>query len=249
MMISYERFLGVSRRGRVGLVLAGWFLAGPIASAPASPLTKFEQFLAGGPAHWSTTRPMAVPSDVPLTQHQGKGHPSLREGLAAQYAMWQRDKNPAAFDRHHPVIGPMLASYEHEHATPFLWFATKANKAPTNQAEAIHADGASTNTSTGTATSADASTGTSTPHVALEVMPPSQTPVASPLLAEEGFNPPFTREISSSSVVTTNVPELEQQSLQESPAPVPEPSTMATALVLFAAAACWKARHLRGGRG
>src|SRR5437868_6085308 len=85
------------------------------------------------------------------------------------------------------------------------------------------------------------------PNVALRTLLPPTAPAVRDLPPPRGFDPPITREISTSSVVTTNlVPG--QQSLEGSPAPVPEPSSLALALLLCGAVAC-AAKFGRLGRG
>jgi hypothetical protein len=86
------------------------------------------------------------------------------------------------------------------------------------------------------------------PQVALETLvPPPLTPAlsVSALPPPRGFNPPITREISSSSVATANV-----QTATEllAPTPAPEPASVLVTVLLFAAAAGWKSLRSRGLR-
>jgi hypothetical protein len=202
------------------LALAGWLLAGPLPVGSAAPLTQFEQFLAGGPARWSTTHPMAIPQGVKLTNLEG----TLKDNLAVQYAMWQRDRHPASFDRRHPMLGPLLAEMQNTHGTQFLWIAPRpGTSAP---AQAIHADSASS----------------SSPQA--EMLMPSLSNLPGP----GGFHPPLAQEISSYSVVTSQGL-TRPQSLLGSPAPVPEPSSWAVALLFWVSASGWmRRRHVRRGQ-
>jgi hypothetical protein len=208
------------------LALAGWLLAGPLPLGCAARLTQFEQFLAGGPARWSTTHPMAIPQGVKLTDLDG----TLKDNLAVQYVMWQRDRHPASFDQRHPVLGPLLAEMQNTHGTQFLWIASRQGNSA--QAQAIHADSASS----------------SSPQAQRSVMPQAEMLMLSlsNLPAPGGFHPPLAQEISSYSVVTSHVLKR-QQLLLGSPAPVPEPSSWAAALLLYVSVRGWiRHRHAAG---
>jgi hypothetical protein len=84
------------------------------------------------------------------------------------------------------------------------------------------------------------------PQLEAEVLAPPMTPAISALPPPGGFNPPISQEISSSSVVTSNV-QLAPEFL--GPAPVPEPSPLLVTFLLFSAAAGWKGWRSRGLRG
>jgi len=224
-MLAQKR---VDRFRRVLLLAVGWFLAGHPPVVSAAPLTRFEQFLAGGPAHWSTTHLMTIPQDVKLTHADG----TLRDNLAVQYVMWERDRNPIYFDHRHPVLGPLLANMEQLHGSQFLSMTHAHGHSA--QAQAIHAE-STTQTQTQAQTQ---STGSGTPEAQV-LTAASLTPSVSDLPSPGGFYPPIAEEISSSSVVTTNVGAFSESEIGN-PAPVPEPSTLAMALLLFATALGWK---------
>jgi hypothetical protein len=80
------------------------------------------------------------------------------------------------------------------------------------------------------------------PQLAAETLLPPTTPAVSNLPPPSGFNPPFSQETSTSSVVSSNVqafPEL------LSAAPIPEPSSVLLTLLLFGTAAGWKGLRSR----
>jgi hypothetical protein len=232
---------------------------GPLPTAvPGAALTEFQQFLAGGPAHWATTHLMEVPADARLTWHHGK-QLGLRNNLTVDYVMWERDRHPGDFDRHHPILGPMLAAKQDAEGTPFTWFASKHARA--NHPDAIHADsgsasrsdsvpGAQAQTLQPTAISPVLTmprvTANLQPQVALETLQSPSTPSVSDLPPPGRYQPPLSREISSTSVVGRNVPA--EELLHVSPEAVPEPSSWLMMLLLFGAGAGWQAGRGSGGR-
>jgi hypothetical protein len=275
MTSTQEGAVRFFRPGKVVLGLAGWFLAGNL-SLSAAPITtsahkthpvspeihEFRAFLRGGPGHWATSQLMAVPDGVHVRHKDGQ----LKDNLTVDYLMWVRDRHPLAFDHNHPRLGRQLAVAQEEWGTQFVTFKTKHDKA-----ESIHA---MTTTTTATVMTSPSSTTPSghaqvvdppaphsaivstsgvqvfpaashTPQLEAEILAPPLMPAISTLPPPTIFNPPISQEISTSSVVTTNVqtaPEL------LGPAPVPEPSSVLLALLLFAAAAGWKGLRLRGLR-
>jgi hypothetical protein len=210
---------------------------------------------------------MAIPDGVNLTKHHGQ----LKNNLVVDYVMWIRDRHPAAFDHRHPVLGPKLAAAQELRGTQFLVFSTRHNPSTSTQAESIHAMATTGSPASSTAT-ATLSTATGTKSLSavqaeallspagIQVFrAPKSAILQSPNVALETLAPPsggdlstpkpldvFHRVISSSSVVSTNFP-LAQQSLEGSPAPIPEPSSLGLTLLLFASAACWKGWRARGG--
>jgi hypothetical protein len=206
-------------------------------AVPGAALTEFQQFLAGGPAHWATTHLMEVPADARLTWHDGK-QLELRNNLTVDYVMWERDRHPGHFDRHHPILGPMLAAKQDAEGTPFTWFTSK--HAGATGPDAIHAD-------SGPAThSVPQVAGNLRPRIALETLPSPSTPSVSDLPSPGGYNPPLSREISSTSVVNMNAPA--EELLHLSPEAVPEPSSWLMTLLLLGAGAGWQAWRGSGGR-
>jgi hypothetical protein len=190
---------------------------------------EFQTFLAGGPDLWSRTRLLKIPEGTPVLKPSGE----LRNNRVVEYLAWGRDRNPALFDRRHPVLGAKLAAAG----------SLKGAQAPTTPAGTGGAATipAGTNGAGSTPATPQAQM-LQPPRIALETLTP---PIPS-----TGFNPPLTQELSSSSVVTTNVIEPIEQSQEGgsgSPAPIPEPSTVALMLLLFGAAACWN-RGRSGGR-
>jgi hypothetical protein len=232
---------------------------------PVSPqIREFEAFLRKGPGHWATNHLMEVPDGVHLRYKDGQ----LKDNLTVDYVMWVRDRHPLAFDHNHPRLGRQLAAAQEEWGTQFVTFKTKHDKA-----ESIHAMTATTTTTVATSPSSTTASGQAqvadppAPHSAIvstsgvqlfpktshapqleaEILAPPLSPAMaiSALPPPTIFNPPISQEISTSSVVTTNV-----QTAAEflGPTPVPEPSSVLLALVLFAAAAGWKtlgSRRLR----
>jgi hypothetical protein len=218
-----------SIRGGI-LALAGLLLAGNL-SVSAAPIKNFREFLVGGPGHWATTQLMEVPSG---------------------------DHHPVAFDRRHPVLGPMLAEAQELRGTNFV--VSPAKSGHSARAESIHAMVGSSKTSSHAA-STQAGAGTQPPsvttaqartvepshdatvvlpHVALQEMVPPAVPTTG------GFTPSIHQEISSSSVVSSNCFPGLQQTLEGSPEAIPEPSTVALTLLLFGSAACWNRRRSGG---
>jgi hypothetical protein len=255
------------------LGLAGWLLVGNL-SISAAPITgsahkshpvsgqisAFEAFLKGGPAHWARNQLMEVPDGV----HVRNKHGQLKDNLTIDYVMWVRDQHPLYFDRHHPRLGRQLAAAQADWGTSFLVFPTKHEKAA--HAESIHAmttTSTTSSSSTGSSSSTQAqvldppSTGQPKPttvarsaivdSAGTQLFPANSTPPSSVanLPAPVGYAPLFAQEISSSSVVTSN---LQLGAQVVNPAPIPEPSSVLLAALLFGSAAGWKALHSRGLR-
>src|SRR5438105_1829322 len=101
MTLTHESVESFRRPRRVVLGLAGWslFLAGGLSASAAPltsvhvkshhsshPITAFEAYLNGGPAHWAKTQLMELPSGVKLTKHHGQ----LKNNLVVDYVMWVR---------------------------------------------------------------------------------------------------------------------------------------------------------------
>jgi hypothetical protein len=219
-------------------------------AVPGAALTEFQQFLTGGPAHWATTHLKEVPADARLTWHDGK-QLELRNNLTVDYVMWERDRHPGDFDRHHPILGPMLAAKQDAEGTPFTWFTSKHARA--NHPDTIHADSL-LNAQAQTLQPAAISpvltmprvTANLQPQVAVETLQSPSAPAVSDLPPPGGDHPPLSREIASTSVASRNV--AAEELVQLSPEAVPEPSSWLMTLLLFGAGAGWQAWRGSGGR-
>jgi hypothetical protein len=209
--------------------------------------------------------------EVPDGVHVRNKHGELKDNLAVDYVMWVRDRHPRHFDHHHPTLGKLLEEAQAERGTQFLWFTSTRHKTtvaesihamvtPTASSSSVHAPVIDPSTTTKTVPEptsaiidssgarlfpAPAATIVQSPHIALETLAPPTTPGVSDLPPPSGFNPPLVQEISSSSVVSSNihaVPEI------LSGAPVPEPSSALLAFLFFGGAAVWRRSRFRGSR-
>jgi hypothetical protein len=266
------RAIHLTSLGTTVLGVSGWFLAGD-ASVVAAPIKSlhvpdqhlseeiqtFDAYLKGGPGHWQAGPLMKIPSGVHLRSSDGQ----LKTDRAVGYALWVRDRHPIQFDRNHPALGRLLESAQSERGTEYFVSTPKSDRAA--RVESIHALSRST-----TALEAQVLAPVDTPQIfpsarrsTLEPSGASQAilPARAAVLEAQQLAPPtpaapeaasvnsqLAQEISSASVVSTNV-----QAIPEilRPTETPEPASVLTTLLLFGSAASWKGwknRALRSTR-
>jgi hypothetical protein len=241
---------------------------------PASAeIGEFHAYLREGPGHWATSQLMKVPDGVHVRYKDGQlkdnlavdyvmwvrdqhpkhfdhNHPTLGKQLEAAQAEWgtQFFVFPT---KHHK--GAQAESIHAMTTTSSTATSTStSSSSPTVHAQVVDppspAEGSATPrsaivSSSGAQLFPAISTATAhSPQVALETLAPAISTLPPP----SGFNPKITREISSSSVVTTNhqvIPEL-----LSAPSDVPEPSSVLLTFLLFGAAAGWKGLRSKGLR-
>jgi hypothetical protein len=66
----------------------------------------FASFLAAGPSFWAHATPR-IPRGLAIPRNADG---TFAPGLFLDYLLYRRALNPVRFDRHHPIIGPELAS-------------------------------------------------------------------------------------------------------------------------------------------
>ena len=226
-----------SHRAVVIVAIAGGLLFGSV-PATAAPISAFRSYLAAGPGHWATTPLMEVPTGVHVRNDRGQ----LKSNRVVEYVSWVRAHNPVVFDHRHPILGPMIDETQEVRGANFATHAAtsaRANRAETILSLATRASQAAPTVTTTQAQIIEAPHKTTIvlPHVALEQLDPVTIPASGSVAS------PIVQEISTSSVVSSNVFPPQAQALEGSPAAIPEPSTLALALTLFGAAACWGRRR------
>jgi hypothetical protein len=225
MTRSSRRFELFSPTRGVILALAGWFAAGSF-PVSAGPINDLEASLRASRKQLVATRLM----EARAAAHVRKVELELRAQRDVNRLTWVRDHHPAAFDHRHPIVGALLSAAQGVKGTSF-----------SAKTEAIHATALESKTATPQAQMLETplQVVTAPPHVALQEFIP-------PVPSTGRFYPPISEEHSSASVVSSTYLPAQGQSLEGSPEPIPEPTSIALMLLLFGSAARWGRRRARG---
>lgn len=191
-----------------------------------------QEFLAGGPALWATSKPRPIPPGVRIANPDG----TLRDTPLVSYLTWLRDRDPSMFESVHPQLARLFqttaAHSQFSNVQPAVPTpAMMPTPASTQQAQQAAQKSALAN-------SQDPAQQIRNAQIA-STLSSARPTISAEYLVLRGPLP----KISVPPAVPTTVP---VPSTEVMPAPVPEPSSILSTLAVFGLAGGWW--RLRGRR-